>query len=438
MRSAADLGRDIGAGRSDPRDLAETLLAAIADHPLGAQIYARAMPGHARAAAAAAADRARSGMRRHPLDGVPVSWKDMFDTAGVATTGGSRLLAGRVPAVDATVVARGAAAGLVPLGKTHMSELAFSGLGVNPMTATAPNIFDPERAPGGSSSGAAASVAFGLAAAAIGSDTGGSVRIPAAWQGLVGLKTTAGVIPLAGCLPLAPSLDTVGPIARSVEDAALLFGILADCPAPDLTGVGLAELTLVVPDGVVFDDCDGPVRLGFDAALARLSPARVGADPVPEFAAALDIAARFSAIVTHEGWRAWGPLIDAHPGVMYPPIEARFRSGATVDAATHAQAQAALARLSATLFDRLGAGFLVMPTAACLAPPVERLLSDTAYYTERNLLALRNTRLCNLLGGCAITLPTATPMVGLMLMAGPGREAPLLRAAAAVAVALEG
>lgn len=433
MLSAAGLGRAIGLGEIDPRDLCEQYLDAIDAHPGAPLIYARSMADRARAEAAAAAERAASGTRRSVLDGVPVSWKDNFDTAGTATEGGTRLLASRVPERDAVAVARGAAAGLVSLGKTHMSELAFSGLGLNPMTATSPNAFDAERAPGGSSSGAAASVAFGLAAAAIGSDTGGSVRIPAAWAGLVGFKPAWGAIPLDGVLPLAPSLDTVGPICLTVEDAALLYAVLAGVPVPDLAGdIG----SLQVPTAVVLEGCDGPVQAGFEAALASLAQAgaRVEPTPVPELAAALEVAGRLSARVTHEGWAAWGDLIAAQPGVMFPAIEARFRSGATVTAAQDAAARVEFARLAAGLHARMGV--LAMPTTACLAPPVERLLSDDAYYVERNLMALRNTRLGNLLGLCAITVPTPEPMVGLMLMAAPGQEARLLAVAAAVERAL--
>ena len=177
--TAADLGRGIAAGAIDPRELAEVYLGAIDGHPQAPAIYARTTPERARTEADAAAGRARAGLRRGPLDGVPVSWKDNFDTAGTATEAGSALLAGRVPERDAAVLATATRAGLVCLGKTHLTELAFSVLGLNPVTATPPNINDPELAPGGSSSGAAASVAFGLAAAAIGSDTAGSVRVPA-------------------------------------------------------------------------------------------------------------------------------------------------------------------------------------------------------------------------------------------------------------------
>jgi aspartyl-tRNA(Asn)/glutamyl-tRNA(Gln) amidotransferase subunit A len=244
--SAATLGRGIAAGGIDARDLTEVYLAAIDAHPDAAAIYARLTPSRARAEADAARARAAAGTRRGPLDGVPLSWKDLFDTAGVATEAGSALLAGRVPTADAEALRRAARAGLVALGKTHMTELAFSGLGVNPVTATPPNINDPELAPGGSSSGAAASVAFGLAAAGIGSDTGGSVRVPAAWNDLVGLKTTHGAVPLDGVVPLCASLDTVGPLTRSVEDAALVHAVLAGEPPVDLTGATLAGVRLFV------------------------------------------------------------------------------------------------------------------------------------------------------------------------------------------------
>src|SRR5690606_31817067 len=196
--SAADLGRGIGAGGIDPRALTEVYLAAIEAHPAADDIYARTTADRARAEAEAAAERARTGLRRGLLDGVPVSWKDLFDTAGVGTESGTRLLAGRVPEHDAANVTAATRAGLVCLGKTHMTELAFSGLGINPRTATPANINDPELAPGGSSSGAAASVAFGLAAAGIGSDTGGSIRVPAGWNDLVGLQPGHGVLEGAG------------------------------------------------------------------------------------------------------------------------------------------------------------------------------------------------------------------------------------------------
>ena len=209
-RTAAELGRAIGAGTVDPVDLTQAYLDAAQAHPMEARIYARLTPERALAEAMAARRRARTEQRLSVLDGVPISWKDLFDTAGIVTEAGSALLKDRTPARDAEVLRNATAAGLVCLGKTHMSELAFSGLGLNPVTATPPCINDHKAVSGGSSSGAAASVAFGLAACGIGTDTGGSVRIPAAWNDLVGLKTTAGRVSSAGVVPLCETFPDAG------------------------------------------------------------------------------------------------------------------------------------------------------------------------------------------------------------------------------------
>lgn len=442
MQSAADLGRAIGAGRLDPRELAELYLAAIGAHQDAARIYARTTPERARAEAAAAYGRAREGRRLGPLDGVAISWKDNIDSAGVATEAGTRLLADRVPEADAPVLARASAAGLVCLGKTHLSELAFSGLGVNPMTATPPNAIDPARAPGGSSSGAAVSTALGLAAAGIGSDTGGSVRIPAAWNGLVGLKTTWGLLPGEGVVPLAASLDTVGPLARTVEDVGLLLAALRGMPAEPLPAAAdPGALALSVPETAVLEDCDPPVLAAFEAGLERLARAgvRLTRGPVAEIAETYETAARLSPVVTAEAWGHWGATIEASPGVMFPLIEARFRSGAGVDPNADRKARAAFARIGRALGARIAAeGLLAMPTVPCLPPETARLLADDALYVERNLLALRNTRLVNLLGLSAITLPLGNPMTGLMLVGAAGGERTLLAAGRAFETVLAG
>ncbi|MGR3434739.1 MAG: amidase, partial [Shimia sp.] len=271
--SAAALGRGIAAGEIDAEALTDTYLSAITSHPDTPRIYARTTEARARAEAAAAAYRARIGQRRGPLDGVPISWKDLFDTAGTATEAGSALLAGRVPTRDAEVLRTATGHGLVCLGKTHMSELAFSGLGLNPITATPPCINDREAVPGGSSSGAAASVAHGLAAAGIGSDTGGSVRIPAAWNDLVGLKTTPGLLPTTGAVPLSRYFDTVGPLARTVEDAALLLEALGGGPALDLRGATLRGARFLVMDTIAMEELDDAPARDFDTACARIASA---------------------------------------------------------------------------------------------------------------------------------------------------------------------
>lgn len=427
--SAGDLGRAIGAGRVDPRELAEAFLEAMAAHPDTPRIYSHITPERARAEAAAAAARARGGTRFGPLDGVPISWKDLFDIAGEPTEAGSRLLAGRVARRDCPVFAAATAQGLVCLGKTHMSELAFSGLGVNPVAATPPNAIEPHRAPGGSSSGAAVSVALDLAAAGIGSDTGGSVRVPAAWNGLAGLKTTAGALSCEGVVPLSPTLDTVGPLCRTVEDCGLLFAIMAGRAPSVPDPAELRGAQFLVPETVVLDACDGEVLAAFEAALDVLAAAgaRLTRAPVPELAEAFDVAARLSPIVNTEGWRQWGETIEANPDVMYARIEERFRTGMGGSEEKDRAALDEYARLSRALQARMAEeGPLLMPTVPCLPPPVERLLADAEYFTERNLLTLRNTRLGNLLGLSALTVPGPAPMVGLMIVAGPGGEDRLL------------
>jgi aspartyl-tRNA(Asn)/glutamyl-tRNA(Gln) amidotransferase subunit A len=435
--TAAELGRGVEAGAIDPRDLAEAFLDAIAAQPESGRIYARLTPERARADAEAAAGRARAGLRRGPLDGVPISWKDLFDVAGVATEGGSALLAGRIAGHDAALVARAARAGLVCLGKTHQTELAFSGLGINPSTATPPNVHDAARAPGGSSSGAAASVAFGLAAAAIGSDTGGSVRVPAAWNDLVGFKPAQGLLPMGGALPLAPRFDAPGPICRSVEDAALLFAVLAAAPPADLGGARIAGARLLVlePGALGADPAPEPAA-AVEAAAARLAAAGAEvARGAPEaLAPALALA---PTVFAAEAYAVWGATIEADPEAMFPPVRERFRAGAAFSAVDYLRAWTRLGELRAA-WGAAVAGFdaVLTPTTPNLPPEVAALVADHAAFAAENLLTLRNTRVANLLGLCALTLPIGAPACGLMAMAAPGAEARLLRLGAAIEAAL--
>ncbi|MDP5347467.1 MAG: amidase family protein, partial [Paracoccaceae bacterium] len=336
-RTAADQGRAIGAGDLDPVDLTQAYLDAIAAHPMADRIYARTTPDRALAEAGAARARAKAGMRLSLLDGVPISWKDLFDTAGVATEAGTALLKGRVPARDAEVLRNATAAGLICLGKTHTSELAFSGLGLNPITATPPNVNDHAAVPGGSSSGAATSVAFGLAAAGIGTDTGGSVRIPAAWNDLVGLKTTAGRVSSVGVVPLCEKFDTVGPLCRSVEDAALMLAALEGGTPADLRGASLSGRRLAILKTVVMDDLrDGPAG-AFASAVTRLEAAGAVITEVeaPELAEALKLA---PILFTAEAYGIWRDAIEAAPHLMFDQILERFRSGAAFSGADYVAA----------------------------------------------------------------------------------------------------
>ncbi|MCM2561771.1 amidase [Lutimaribacter sp. EGI FJ00015] len=434
--SAADLGRGIESGEIDPVELTETYLSAIDAHEYTPRIYARLTARRARAEARAARERAKLGLRISPLDGVPISWKDLFDTAGVATEAGSALLKDRVPTRDARLLRNATAQGLVCLGKTHMTELAFSGLGLNPVTATPPNVNDPALAPGGSSSGAATSVAFGLAVAGIGSDTGGSVRVPSAWNNLVGLKTTAGRLSLEGVVPLAETFDTIGPLCRTVEDAALLMAAMEGSRAPDLRDSSLQGMRIAALQTSVLEDVrDAPLAAFHDAA-DRLRKAGATIEPVeaPELAQAMELA---PVLYTADAYGRWRDKIEAAPDLMHDQVRERFRGGANFSAPDYVAAWIALEQHRAAWAARMaGYDAVICPTTPNSPPDVARLESDSEYFVTENLLTLRNTRVGNLMGLCATTLPTGHAGCGLMLMAAPMQEERLLRLSAAAEQAL--
>lgn len=440
--TALAIGREIETGACDPRALTEAYLDAIAAGDPDARTYYRVTAARARAEADAARARAKAGLRRSPLDGVPVSWKDLFDTAGDETPAGSRMLAGRVPARDAAAVARATQAGMICLGKTAMTELAFSGLGINPVMGTPRNAADRAiaRAPGGSSSGAAAALAAGLCAASLGTDTGGSVRIPAAWHGLVGYKPSRGLISAAGVVPLCPSLDTVGPIARDVADAAALAFTLAGRRAPHLGGEALRGRTVLVPDDGVWDGMDAGIAETVEYALRTVS--RAGADvlrvALPEIAEmnrlTWDAGLSLAAV---EAWSVWGDTIEVRGHEMFAPVRARFEGGRDANAAEAHRLVRRRTDLRRALAGRLaGADAVALPSVAIDPPRLETVEAGGPAYDRANRLALRNTTLANQLDLCAITLPAGASArglpVGLMLMAPAGRDARLLRIAHAV------
>ncbi|UWQ74611.1 amidase [Leisingera sp. M658] len=435
--TAAALGRGIEAGEIGPAALTRCYLNAIDAHPLKDRIYTQVTHDRALAEAEAAQARADLGLRRSPLDGVPVSWKDLFDSAGTATESGSDLLKGRVPEQDAAVLRNATLLGAVCLGKTHMSELAFSGLGFNPIKETPPCVNDQEAAPGGSSSGAAASVAFGLAAAGIGSDTGGSVRIPSAWNDLVGLKTTSGRITLEGVVPLCLKFDTIGPLARSVEDAGLLLGLLEGTAGPDLRNPGsLKGCRFADLQNVAQNDLDPKVSAAHRDTLQRLKDA--GAKIVPLEVPELEEAMALSPILyTTEAYGLWKDVIEATPDLMYAEILERFRTGAQFSGPDYVAAWAKLEQCRMA-WDQTVAGFdaVLSPVSPILPPNLQRLQSDHDYYVQSNLLALRNTRIGNLMGLCALSLPTGTPSCGLQVLGLPDCEEALLRTGAAIEMAL--
>ncbi len=438
--SALALGAEIERGAVDPYELACYFADRITDNddperPIFTVVTARRME----AEALTARDRQQRGLRRSPLDGVPVSWKDLFDMAGEVTAAGSALLADNIARRDAPAVARLTRAGLVSLGKTTMSEFAFSGLGVNPVCGTPRFYFDPEtpRAPGGSTSGGAASLVKGIAAAALGTDTGGSVRIPAAWSGLVGLKTTAGLISTTGVAPLSRTYDSVGPITRDVADAAVLYALLANRPVPDLAGMRVRDVHVIVPSNPPVSACEPPVGEAFERVLERLGRAgcTIRRRPVAALERADRLLSDLGNPVTADAQAEWGDLVRRHPEKVFAPIRRRIAEGEGMSAETYVRLRNGLREAGAQLRTEIaGEGLLLTPAVSIVPPPLGPLLDDPKAHAEANLAALKLTRLANFLNLTAVTFPAGrtkptpdTPALpfGVMLT-GPAHGEPLL------------
>ena len=434
------LAADLAAGRTTSRALVEECLARIADPAgEGGRVFLQ-VDAEAARAAAEGMDRLRGARAApSPYAGIPISVKDLFDVAGQVTRAGSRALDDAPPAAaDAAAVARLRRAGFVVIGRTNMTEFAYSGLGINPHYGTPRNPWrrDEARVPGGSSSGAAISVTDGMAHGALGTDTGGSCRIPAAFNGLVGFKPTARRVPLEGSVPLSGTLDSIGPIARSVTCCAVLDAVLADEPSAPLAAVPLGGLRLLVPETVALDGLEDAVATAFEAALARLSRAgaRITRAPVPEF----DDVARMNALggyTASESYHWHRALLDRRGEDYDPRVSSRIRRGAGMSAADYLDLQRARADFIRRVSVRIG-GFdaLAMPTAPILPPRIADLADDAAY-AAANLAALRNPTLVNMMDGCAISVPVARPPeapVGLMLASTAGQDRRLLALAAAI------
>ncbi len=431
---ACDLGRGIGAGEIDPVELTEAFLDAIKSGPDSSMIYTHVTVGRARSEAREAAERAKRGERKSLLDGVPVSWKDLYDIEGIPTEAGSALLKGNVAEQDASAVETASSCGMVCLGKTHMTELAFSGLGVNPVTETPPNVNNADWVPGGSSSGAAASVAFGLAAAGIGSDTGGSVRVPAAWNDLVGFKPTKGMIPTDGMQPLCRRFDTIGPLTRTVEDAEALYALLSgaeDHCEPTLEREA-SQMSFLILENVAMEDLRPEPAAGFERAVRRLEMAGAAFEAA-NVSAASEASDMSGSIYSVEAYAMWGDLIEQNPSLMFGEILRRFRSGASTSGVNYVRSTYRLEELRQEYLHAVSEFDVVaIPTSPILPPERERLLADGDFFAKENLLALRNTRIGNLMEVPSITLPTGTPSTGLLLLGKPYEDDLLLSTARTV------
>ena len=416
------LAVDLAAGRTSSRKLTDEAIARIEDPKgEGKRAFIKVYKQQAMAAADASDAQRKAGLVPGPLAGIPVSIKNLCDVAGEATLAGSRALDDAPPATaDAPVVARLRAAGAVIVGSTNMSEFAFSGVGFNPHYGTPGNPADRTRVPGGSSSGAAVSVGDRMAVAALGTDTGGSVRIPAAVCGITGFKPTARRVPIDGVVPLSTSLDSIGPLANSVECCAIVDAVFAGEPIAIPDAAPLAGLRFGIPKQFVMDELDATVAKAFDRACKALSAKGVKVEQVelPQLneLSAINAKGGFAASEAY----AWHQKLIARRGKDYDPIiHPRILRGKEMSAADYIDLLAARADLQKRVA-AVTANYdaIVMPTCAIVAPTLDEV-STADGFTKKNMLLLRNTTVGNFLDRCAISLPCHAAgelPVGFMLM----------------------
>jgi aspartyl-tRNA(Asn)/glutamyl-tRNA(Gln) amidotransferase subunit A len=440
----ASLADDLDSGRTSARKLVDECLARIGDASGEGRRAFIHVDVEAAIEAAEAMDRLRE-VKAAPsrYAGIPVSIKDLFDIKGQVTRAGSRALEDSAPAeADAPVVARLRRAGFVVIGRTNMTEFAYSGIGINPHYGTPKGAWrrNVGHVPGGSSSGAAVSVVDGMAHGALGTDTGGSCRIPAAYNGIVGFKPTQRRVPLQGGVPLSFTLDSFGPLARTAQCCAVLDAVLADEPVASLQPRPIKGMRLAVPTTVALDELDDAVARTFERALETLSRqgALIERIAVPEFldVGVMNTKGGFAAAESY-AWHRY--LIISNGDVYDPRVSQRILRGESMSAADYIDLLVARKSLIARATVRLAPyDALVMPTTANTPPRIADLADDKAF-TRENLRALRNSTLINMIDGCAISLPChreGEVPVGLMLAASGGADRRILELAAGMEAAI--
>jgi aspartyl-tRNA(Asn)/glutamyl-tRNA(Gln) amidotransferase subunit A len=437
------LAAALDSGKTTSRALVDEALARIADPAgEGKRSFTKVYAETARQAADAQDSLRRAGYKASPLAGLPVSLKDLFDVAGDRTLAGSKARDDAAVATrDAAIVTRLRAAGAVIIGRTNMTEFAFSGVGINPHYGTPGNPWDRKRVPGGSSSGAAVSAADGQCVVAIGTDTGGSVRIPSALCGLVGFKPTQKRVPLDGAFPLSTTLDSIGPLANSVACCAITDAIMAGEEPVVPASLGPAGLRLGIPRGTyLFDELDAEVAAGFERACAvlRRAGARLADQPLPELAgyAAINAKGGFS---PPEAFNIHRELLARRGDDYDQRVKLRIARGAEMNAADYVKLIEDRACFIAAVDARVeGCDALIVPTVAVVAPPIAAFAEDADFY-RLNTKILRNPNVVNFLDRCAITLPVSRlgeAPVGLMLIGTHGGDRRLLAMAQGIEATL--
>jgi aspartyl-tRNA(Asn)/glutamyl-tRNA(Gln) amidotransferase subunit A len=438
-RTAQQISDGLRSGALDPVTLTEEVYDRLEQHGDTA-IYIETTRDRAMAEAEASRLRFKAGLPAGPLDGVPVAWKDLFDLKGRVTTAGAVVTRTDAPAeADAPVIATAHRAGLITTGTVNMTEFAFSGIGLNPHYGTPCNVHAPtgqRRSPGGSSSGSGVVVAAGIVPIAIGTDTGGSVRIPASFNGVVGYKTSSGRYPMHGVYPLAKSLDTIGPLAHTVADCALFDAVLRGKDTPEAQSVDVDGLSFVIPDEILLDGLAPTVAANFNATVDRLATegARIKRISLPELSELTDL-------IAEHGFLAGAEALALHRERVLGPAAAqmdarvvrRIRLAESMSAVDVLLLQQARSRMMASTAARIGRSIVLCPTTATTAMEIGPLEADQEVFFRHNGLTLRNTSLGNFLDWCGVSIPNGTDAdgmpTGFLLSAPTGQDTDLLSAA---------
>lgn len=427
------LADDLAQGRTTSAAIVDEAISKAKSAPY---VFFTVLEAESRAAAAAADARRAAGKPLGPLDGIPIGWKDLVDIAGTRTTAGAAIRSEEPLArADAPIVTATKTVGLIPLGKTHLNEFAFSGIGYNPHFGT-PYASRPggdERAPGGSSAGSAIAVERGIVPAAVGSDTGGSVRIPSAFNGLVGFKASQSRYDMTGVFPLAESLDSLGPLATSVRDCVWMDAAMRGIAEPVFT----ASKPRVVFDETILDepDVEDAVRRNTLAFVDRLRAAGVTIEgrKMKAFDAARATMRDIGWLGGYEAYEQHRDTVAAHGDRMDPRVVARLGSGANFPAENLAKLRAIRRDLIPEAIRELGDAILLTPTIKTVAPRLAPLLEDIATFAKTNLLVLSLTMPGNFLDVPGVALPSGTDANGhptsVLLSGGNGRDDAMLSAA---------
>jgi aspartyl-tRNA(Asn)/glutamyl-tRNA(Gln) amidotransferase subunit A len=447
MDTVVQLSAKLRKGKIDAVELTEEVLADIAASDDQA-IFIDVLADRARSEAKAARRRLKAGNPLSVLDGIPIGWKALFDIEGQVTTAASVVLKSNPPAAkDASLVAAGKSAGLIAIGTLNMTEFAYSGIGLNPHYGTPrnPNDRKVHRSPGGSSSGSAVVVAKGLLPVAMGTDTGGSIRIPASFNGVVGYKSSTGHYAMDGVFPLARTLDTLGPLAQTVEDCVLVDAILRGQAKPKIKPVSPKGQIFIVPDNIVFDGIEPAVQANFEAALSRISKAggKIKHKAFPVFEALLDLIKNRGHLLGAEALHLhWNRVNGPDAARMDQRVVQRIKMAEKMTAVDLVEVMLRRQELIAECNELIGDAIVVCPTTPHVAMDIAPLEASMDEFFRVNAKTLRNTMLGNFLDWCGLSIPSGKDRddmpTGFLLSAQHGRDAEVLSMGLALEAIIRG